>query len=538
MADTNIPGNEMTAPAPGGDYIDTDAIDEEATCVVEMNDSVACLQRNEDSCACFDFPRFRENFPKELRKQFYSAQAWLPATDLAFCEVANQRVCQHNEVMQSCCCTEATTRYKDCYINNVLIYELPIPGGCQATCESTLELSPTVTGADGEVVTVVYKNGNNTLFVAIVGALLGLLVIGGSIGGYFMCRHYQQKKQKEDPRNKGASDGYPTIARTSLEESYTGHEYPDYVERGVMSMDDDGEKSTSDESYDNSTIRTKELSHPQAFSDSLTNSPIQAVDITPSVHLAKEKRTSATTHPQLIPTIQEEEVSADGPNFLGFQCKPPTKDCLPLVNLASRQKLSSFLIIPLTAASFQGTSTWTGSYKRTIEEVKKDRENTNQILSRLQATREDLQKLIEKSKAEAKSLSCQDPMSEWSRNEIAKEIKEIKLKLKQLDQAKTYYEGHLDLIKGELKLLRQESVNEQIQALSPSMEGSSKSRFKSHHKSSPAASPTPRKPLKASSTGSAETAPMSTPSPKTMKHKSSRKGSRNYSSTPGSETLV
>mmetsp|Transcript_4270 Transcript_4270/g.10678 ORF Transcript_4270/g.10678 Transcript_4270/m.10678 type:complete len:598 (+) Transcript_4270:221-2014(+) len=468
------------------------------TCIQEMNVVSSCMEASIDDCGCFyeGIVAFRQEFPREIRKQFYSAQAWLPSTDLYFCEVANQRVCRNYQTVQSCCCTEQTTAYKDCFINNVLIYELPIPSGCYSTCESTVELRPDVAGGPTVVEEINYDNDtnqNSTIITAVLASVLGVFVVVGTI---LFIRYCQRKKRKNKIKNKnGVVDATksPTLDSSSQEGSSSTKKNIKAAEEGmcihddnIVSFDDDKEDgSESSDSSDNSTIQTKEMTHPRSFGDMMSlASKTPAVDVTPSIYQAKERKkhhiksSSYAISPSRPGKIEEEQGGGTG----------------------SQSRTASYNVHELIGSSGGKVYPTAGDIhnpaNRSIEDVKKDRDGTKEILYRLKTTQAELQRLMEKSTAEAMELPEDDPMSEWSRNEIMKELHEIKTKMMHLQDANEFYENQLASFKTELKLLRIENSNTQLKESLKSMEDrynndddkSDPSLFSSTSRSSPSRS--------------------------------------------------
>jgi hypothetical protein len=459
---------------------------EQNTCTQEMNTAVTCLQQNIDECGCFvnGVVSFRDDFPRDIRKQFYSAQAWLPSTDLFFCEVANQRVCRNYETVQSCCCTEQTTSYKDCFINNVLIYELPIPSGCYSTCESTVELRPDVAG--GGAVEVVYTNDSNknsTILVVVLAGVLGIVLIVGALIGF----RYQKKKwiKRKNEVEKSArsevagssglsrrkSKSSPTLkdGSTSEEESSSKKQLG-LAEEGMVdpcgnsgrrnSQDQAIDRSESSESSDdNSTIRTKEMTYPRSFDDGMSlPSNTAAVDLTPSIYQAKRKSGGGSN---LMLSPRPSRINEEGDGQEEGQESRNSYSVHGLLGSLGKNLPSN------------GGSCSQSPVQRTVDDVKKDRDDTKDVLLRLETTQVELQRLMEKSKAEALALSGNDPMSEWSRNEITKELREIKVKMMQLQDAKKFYETQLATFKTELKLLKLEDSSLQRRASLMTMEQNS-----------------------------------------------------------------
>mmetsp|Transcript_4271 Transcript_4271/g.10682 ORF Transcript_4271/g.10682 Transcript_4271/m.10682 type:complete len:593 (+) Transcript_4271:221-1999(+) len=443
------------------------------TCIQEMNVVSSCMEASIDDCGCFyeGIVAFRQEFPREIRKQFYSAQAWLPSTDLYFCEVANQRVCRNYQTVQSCCCTEQTTAYKDCFINNVLIYELPIPSGCYSTCESTVELRPDVAGGPTVVKEIHYDsdtNQKNTIITVLLASVLGVFVVVGTILGIRYC---QRKKRKNKIKNKnGIIDATksPTLDSSSQEGSSSTKKNIKAAEEGMCIHDDDvvssddGKEDGSEpsDSSDNSTIQTKEMTHPRSFGDMISlASKTPAVDVTPSIYQAKEKKkhhsksSSCAMSPSKPGRIEEE-----GGGGTGSQSRTVSYNVHELIGSSGGK------VYPTEPGDIHNPA------NRSIDDVKKDRDGTKEILYRLKTTQAELQRLMEKSTAEAMELPENDPMSEWSRNEIMKELHEIKTKMMHLQDANEFYENQLASFKTELKLLRLENSNTQLKESLKSME--------------------------------------------------------------------
>lgn len=466
------------------------------TCIQEMNMASSCMEANIDDCGCFyeGIVAFRQEFPKEIRKQFYSAQAWLPSTDLYFCEVANQRVCRNYQTVQSCCCIAQTTAYKDCFINNVLIYELPIPSGCLSTCESTVELRPDVTGGETVIKEIYYDNDtnqNSTIITAVLASVLGLFVVVGTILGIRYC---QKKKRKNEIKNGvGDATKSPTLDSSSQEGSSSTKKNINAAEEGmcihdddIVTPDDEEDGSESSDSSDNSTIQTQELTHPRSFGDMMSlESKTPAVDVTPSIYQAKEKKkhrsksSSYAMSPSKPGRIEEEEGG-------GTESQSRTAS----YNVHELIGSSGGKVYPTEAGDIHNP------LNRSVDDVKKDRDGTKEILYRLKTTQAELQRLMEKSTTEAMELPGDDPMSEWSRNEIMKELHEIKTKMMHLQDAKEFYENQLASFKTELKLLRLENSNAQLKESLKSVEDhkntdddkSDPSLFSSTSRSSPSRS--------------------------------------------------
>lgn len=291
----------------------------ETECQFELEQSVVCVQTNPDLCGCFmDTSNLAESFPKEIRRQFYSAQAWLPPTDQYFCEVANQRVCQHYDVVQACCCNEFTTLYRECFINKYLVLELPIAGPCTAGCDSMNSYGGAVNDVPSQdnifAPTVMTqgqgsdegRNGKTTAIT--LGILLGALLFTAVAGGFFMLyrrnRAVVSKDEEEDMRQRGGIVELNIQDASFPNEASYHHEFYDIEGRTKYRGEESFSSGESDkDSEDNSSIpsqdqpRAKGLGSKRRDDENFVNQ-VQVVDLKSSAFYREKKRKSNRNYGQ------------------------------------------------------------------------------------------------------------------------------------------------------------------------------------------------------------------------------------------------
>jgi hypothetical protein len=378
-------------------------------CVDELNEAWECLMIDPSACPCFDVPSFADTFHKEIRKQFYSTQAWLPPTDTYFCEVANQRVCQHYDIMQSCCCNNVTTKYRECLINNILVWELPIPQPCTASCdketvpeivergEGPYETKSSTTGSNNKFVTM-------TLVIVLCIAMI-IIIVAAALILIRYKRHNMILKKHASTRSLGRQGiSSSTINTTkkqsekledddSCQEKSEGNEVEDGIDHGTID-----DPSTSD----HSTIKTAEVPSLYCIEDGINTMDVPAVDMTPSIYQKSQKQETNTT----------------------TACK--------------NQKLFQIK-----------------------KQLKKERSETRSVLSKLDKAIRVCEERIERSKSHSEQLNAisADSNSVTTREALKKDIKDSQEKIHRLEEAMKIYAQRLSETEVELERFRKDNPN-------------------------------------------------------------------------------
>jgi hypothetical protein len=153
---------------------------EAGSCSTLLMEANVCVQVAPFGCDCFNSETFVEDFPRLLRKNFFSALAFVTVTEPAFCDAANQMVCDHYQTTQSCCCERQTEAYRKCFFNTVLVDEVPMTTSCEDTCG----MPATVKEDD--------KDGGGIVFL--LGFLVAIVIASGI--GYLLFRKWRAP-QKE-----------------------------------------------------------------------------------------------------------------------------------------------------------------------------------------------------------------------------------------------------------------------------------------------------------------------------------------------------
>jgi len=414
----------------------------EAECVEELNAAWACLMIDPSECPCFEVASFSDSFPKEIRKQFYSAQAWLPATDAYFCEVANQRVCQHYDIMQSCCCTESTAIYRECYINKVLVWELPIPKPCEASCDdetlAAVVTTPSTTEYTAENVTE--KDSNAAITVLAVVLSLLVLIIGIGAGAYFFSRKKvlrENQKQVGSERPSGDNEGIDRARQSSERETSISTVGSNMRRREAFGDEEVGIPTQAVEeddasSTDHSTIKTVDVSTfcRSSYEDASLNIP--AVDMTPSVY--KQSKQQGQKKGMQLPSM------ASG-----------VSESIHIVGTTNETEGTN------SSKGMNGDKNKT-KLLRTKERLKKERNETKASLAKLDRAIQHCERRIQESKSEEEQLD-HDSCSARTRQEIKKDINEHKERILTLEENIQHYLGRFKETEEELRLFQRENPN-------------------------------------------------------------------------------
>ena len=154
-------------------------------CSAEFRAAFICLNTQPPSlCGCFgaDVTTFEEDMQRTARENFLGAMAFAAPQDPAFCDVANDRVCQYYQTEQSCCCQAETELARRCFVENVVINEMPMPlsAPCPNDCSPKLKEDGGGGGSAGVVIAI----------------LLILMLLGGG-GAFWWRRRKLQREGKE-----------------------------------------------------------------------------------------------------------------------------------------------------------------------------------------------------------------------------------------------------------------------------------------------------------------------------------------------------
>jgi hypothetical protein len=463
-------------------------------CEAELFEANVCVQANsEDGCECFDPGTFLTTFAKQIRQQFYSAMALVPVTDPDFCSVANQRVCDHFGVMQSCCCQMQTTAYRQCLFDTVLVKELPVPDDCKDICE--------------RIVTPKYQGVSSSETTTDKSALLGAGIFMLALGVAFFLYY-----KRASPNLHPVSDF--NISGSEKE----GTRETDDDGKSPVVVDDDGdveggsEEDLNDDcsdltdmfgpkwADDSNTIYSDCTDQPPTLSDDCSDltdifGPEWAddsntiysdcTDQSPTKRFYPNKDLEALNsgHPRLEPV---DEANEDGASSQGqsptdkssrnhpcrhhnkSQIRPSSKQKNGKLNKSEREMEGhsspgnrgrlenhrSNTEPRLDAGPHSGTSK-----SRKIEDVIKERNHFSKILKELEMAQLSLEAQMESCRQEIQALSLDhhNATTATRLTAIINTMAAISMRVSQMEKARGYGGGRLEAATKEIKLIQKKS---------------------------------------------------------------------------------
>jgi hypothetical protein len=433
-------------------------------CEAELFEANACVQANsEDGCDCFDPGTFVTTFAKQIRQQFYSAMAFVPVTDPEFCTVANQRVCDHFGIMQSCCCQMQTTAYRQCLFDTILVKELPVPDGCKDICERVV--TPRNRGISSPETTT-----DKTALPISLGAGIFMLALGVAFFLYY-------KKASPD-KHPVSNFNIPGKDKQGTRETDDDEKSP-----GVVDDDSDVEGGSEDDLSDDCSEVTDlfgskwEDDSNTVFSDCTDQPP------TKHFYLNKDLEALNSGHPRLEPVNEacEDGASSQGQSTTDksttkHPCRHHSESQIRSSSKQRNDKLTKSEreieghSLPGNRGRLENHTSKsesrldagphsTTSKSQKIEDVINERNHFSKILKELETAQLSLEARMELCRQEIQALSLDhDNATAATRlNAVINTKATISMRVSQMDSARGYCEGRLEAATKEIELIQKTS---------------------------------------------------------------------------------